>query len=54
MKIDADTLYLDKLSQCDGDPYEYYKQILLDQGLSEMDACHETALFMNMICDMMD
>ncbi|GGF86681.1 hypothetical protein [Paenibacillus aceti] len=36
------------------DPYEEFKQSLLAQGVNELDATHETALFMNMVCDMMD
>ncbi|WP_154665957.1 hypothetical protein [Paenibacillus pinihumi] len=53
--LDLNTLnYLHRLSVYDGDPYEDFKQQLLAQGFSEMDACHETANFMNTICNLMD
>ncbi|MNO43393.1 hypothetical protein D3C76_336130 [compost metagenome] len=45
---------LSKINDNGRDPYEQFKQSLLEQGFSEIDACHETALYMNMICDMMD
>lgn len=55
--MDANLKYLYDLSmlyESGVDPYEQFYQSLLAQGLSELDACHETALFMNMVCDMMD
>lgn len=55
--MDANTKYLYDLStlyESGVDPYEELYQSLLAQGFSEIDAAHETALYMNMICDMMD
>ncbi|MNE73284.1 hypothetical protein D3C80_1692850 [compost metagenome] len=57
IEMDANLKYLYDLSmqhKAGRDPYEELYQSLLAQGLSEFDASHETALFMNMICDMMD
>ncbi|MNW44644.1 hypothetical protein D3C74_218820 [compost metagenome] len=54
---DANIKYLHDLSmlyESGVDPYEEFYKSLLDQGFSEFDACHETALFMNTVCDMMD
>lgn len=57
IEMDANLKYLYDLSmlhEAGHNVYDEFYQSLLAQGMTEFDACHETALYMNMICDMMD